>query len=857
MLHLEVERLVADKHRNGCLDEDVINCLLPNGSHHPFESFLFDYKFFISSPSAHPDPSHQDQLIRDFVSFYNSMGGYILSVFDAGPQFQDVLDFLANSDELNQRVQGYLDRNIGVRTIFIDRKVEGLPRKVALTYIPKRPLNVKPRPFIKNSRNIGTADKPKFIIQKGSLYCRFEHECKPANNDIELLNFLFSDRDWRPQFRLDIRIENNLPPRDPNLIQFVGRKQSLEALWNWITESKKPIRVLTAAGGLGKTTVAFEFASQLLDRPGAGLDKIVWLSGKKITYASTLGKLVPTTRCDFESVDDLLDNFLIQVGFTEQEVFEAADRDEKVSKCIEAFTALSILLVIDDVDSLEKEEQNELFYVISHIIISSSVHNDNSRVLFTSRLELLTGKEQRITLQGFEGAEFEEYLSVNVDHLIDDPALKKSIMASKEKILDASGGSPIFITSIVRLVSLGHDVRHAVTEWRGKNGEQIRAFAFEREIAQLTAPQKEILYALQLLSRARVEEIKDICGLTSVEIEHSLATLKEYHLYATKGDPIAGTILEVPEPIRLMHDITRNQIPEVSRKKIEHACLHAKKNNEDPVRRIALIVSQTVKHWKNNDHEVAEKYLGEEIAKYNKTGELYCLRGRTRLSIRGRRPSEIERDFEAAEKYGCNTFDLLKYWYILKIRSKDWRGLYNLHMRKRDAAKSYPIFNCCHVFAAIRIADGALETEKALQGIGVDDAIKYYKDAMECAFQYIENDQAVGYFHHMRGLMHEAAEGVVRATRLKPEVDLQDFEVLDFVASCVDYKFAPTHFIRIGLQAAEKCLPASRRRATLIANALSTLRSYLDGQVHKRKVLIAECDRLLTLVHARREREEA
>lgn len=497
-------------------------------------------------------------------------------------------------------------------------------------------------------------------------------------------------------------------------------------------------------------------------------------------------------------------------------------------------------------DSLPKEEQNDLYSVISQIIISANVTNDNSRVLFTSRLELLTGKEQRIGMKGFEGVDFNDYIDVNLSYVIDDPRQAKQIRQNKDKILVASAGSPIFITSIIRLVSLGHDLSKAVSEWRGKNGEQIRSFAFEKEIDQLTATQREILFAMQLLSRARIEEIKEICGVTSVELEQDLATLKDYHLYATKGDPVVGTILEVPEPIRLMHDVTQGKLPEARRREIEKACILARKSNDDPARRIALIVSQTVRHWKNSDYEVAESYLTAEISKYNKTGDLYCLRARTRLSIRGRKPSDIERDFEAAEKYGSSTFDLLKFWYVLKIRNKDWRGLYNLHVRKKEVAQFFPIFNCSHVFSSIRIADRTLETERAAAGVGVDDAIRYYTQAIELAHGYIQRGQAMGYFHQLRSLMHEAATGAVRAIRMQGPPERRHLNIFRFTVECLKYQFAPTYLLRLGLSALEQWIGdyGARAERNLIRDDLAELRGYLSDQSHPRTSLLLECDRI-------------
>ena len=73
-------------------------------------------------------------------------------------------------------------------------------------------------------------------------------------------------------------IENNLPLKDPNLIRFVGRKSYLEDLWAWPADFRSPIRVVTASGGIGKTAVAYEFASQVVDQPGASSEKVALIA---------------------------------------------------------------------------------------------------------------------------------------------------------------------------------------------------------------------------------------------------------------------------------------------------------------------------------------------------------------------------------------------------------------------------------------------------------------------------------------------------------------------------------------------------------------------------------------------------
>lgn len=842
MIHVEVERQIAELHKSGRLDRTVVDLLVPNGTLHDFEGFQFDYKDFTRDGSGTEVDAQITDLVRDFASFYNSMGGYIILTYKRDRP-HEIVASIRDNDKLNQIVSGYVATNIGIRTWTTDILLNSENTGCVLVYIPKRPVNEKPRAFVKNSKNLGTSDKQRFIIKKGDIYCRFEHECRSAHEDVEILTYLFSEREPSALTFLSAKIENNLPPKDPNLLQFVGRKEYLESLWRWLSEPRRPIKVLTAAGGLGKTTIAYEFATQVLERPGAGFEKVVWLSGKKITFASLLGKLVSTTRCDFENVDELLDNLLLQIGTPREAIELTDDLDDKIVLCIEAFATLSILLIVDDVDSLPRDEQNDLYAAISQIVVSANVSNDNSRVLFTSRLELLTGREQRIAMRGFDQTDFSEYLDVNIDYLIEDEKQARRVRENKPRIYDASAGSPIFITSIVRLVSLGHDLSRAVADWRGKNGEQIRAFAFEREIDQLTAPQKEILYAMQLLSRARVDEVKDICGLTSIEIEAALTALKEYHLYATKGDPTAGTVLEVPEPIRLMHDVTRSKLPDDRRRHIERLCLKAKSDNDDPARHVALVISQTVRHWKSEEYVVAESYLTDQIQKNEKIGEFYCMRGRTRLNIEARKNEQIEGDFEQAEKYGCNQFDLIKFWYILKLRSRDWRGIYQLHRRRATIAESFPIFNCCHVMAAIRIADHALQRKP-------QDARDYYYYAIETAFRYISSGKGIGYFYQLRRLISEAAGGYINAISIEEEEAHRSLSIFRFVAKCLDFNFAPTYFLRYGLRNLDRWLRAEaasselRRQRSSIVDDLDKVSSYLNSQPRVRAELVAECARM-------------
>jgi hypothetical protein len=188
------------------------------------------------------------------------------------------------------KITKYTSNSIPVRTVEKLQKINGQDFRTYLLFVPKRAPTSKPVFFTKSSPDLldQNGKKPKSAFKKGLIYARIEHECKPVNDDPPLLDFVYSYRTAEGvSLILDggDDLENNLPPRDPNLIRFIGRKNYLNALWKWLSERRNPIKVLTALGGIGKTTVAYEFATQLLSKPGTGIDKVVWLSGKKLTFS--------------------------------------------------------------------------------------------------------------------------------------------------------------------------------------------------------------------------------------------------------------------------------------------------------------------------------------------------------------------------------------------------------------------------------------------------------------------------------------------------------------------------------------------------------------------------------------------
>jgi hypothetical protein len=207
--------------------------------------------------------------------------------------------------------------------------------------------------------------------------------------------------------------------------------------------------------------------------------------GKETHFFSIQGKLVPTTRCDFQDIDTFLDAALLQIGYVPEDIGKCVDRDDKIDLAVEGFTQFGILLIVDDVDSLPPNDQSDLFAVVTRIIYSASPKSDASRSLFTSRLELNTGADQKIIMTGFTDEEFCEYLEMTLSELQVDEKIRLKIIQGKNRIKEASAGSPIFITSIIRLATLGYGFNESINQWKRHKGEEVREFAFQTEIDHL------------------------------------------------------------------------------------------------------------------------------------------------------------------------------------------------------------------------------------------------------------------------------------------------------------------------------------------------------------------------------------
>ena len=443
---------------------------------------------------------------------------------------------------------------------------------------------------------------------------------------------------------------------------------------NWL-DNRNPVKVLTALGGTGKTAIAYEFCEQLVKARSEIFAKVIWLTAKSQTYAAILHKYVSTTRTDFTDIDTFLDAFLREIGCLDSDFADFDHLEEKLDFAKELIREVPILLVIDDLDTLDREKQKELYSRTAQLFDQSLSTQRPSRVLFTSRLEPNAGPNRILAIDGFDLAETGDYIRSLIGHLKGADSWGPQAIQWLEAIHHASKGSPIFMASILRLLTFGEDLETVLKHWSGKDGDEVRRFAFKREIDSLAYSEWRVLYVLQLLSSTSFEELLEVTGEDRHSLQDSLSQINQFHLFATGGNPATGAQLSVPEPVRLMVKITEQNLSSDDVEELRKKCARVVARAGDGPSEISKRIRGVKLLWHRKRFQDA-KIEAERAAKdYPKSGEASFILGRTYLY---QSPPDYEAADDAFKEANLKKYkepSLLEYWALARLKKNDIPGL--------------------------------------------------------------------------------------------------------------------------------------------------------------------------------------
>lgn len=669
----------------GVMGRDVVDALLPGGIPLEYERELWDYKLALPQREANVKLSADEQaafdseicgIVKDVVSFHNSYGGYIVIGVSDNPKAVVGFSGGFDCDEFNKKVKAFTGRNFQCFFERVNVELEGRGVAVGLLYVPSRKDAEVPFQFLKDA----SQGRSKKAFSRNDIYLRVDDQCIPATTS-EHFSLLYTPGKRviaadRYVTKMPI-LDSNLGPRDPGFIDFVGRDFYISELWKWLVDRYNPVKLLAGIGGVGKTALAREFCEQVSRAAPFEFQKIVWLSAKKQFYTALQGRYVASSRVDFVGTDGLLRQVCLELGVVDEDIPADASREQLIELVIDTLRLMPALVVVDDIDSLEPDQQQDTFHTLISIFNQTIGRSPvGSRALLTSRLDLGAATGQMIRVKGLEMDEFVDFISMTCEAM-ELPVDFERGAKRTGRFHRVTEGSPTFASSVLRLVALGESFDAALTKWQGADGEDVRRFAFQRELDQLSDAARSTLYALCILSESNLIELSGILTRSEQQIRDDFADLRRYHLVTHAESHLpGGNRMSVPSSIRMMRGILKEKTS--GAKRIEAACARINSQGDSAKKEIGYDVKRVVSLWAAADPEGALSHALVMDRQRPNHPDVKCLLGRAYLQLSEPDAKKAEINFRTAHELNCDRPELMPHWIKAKELLGDWNGLMDI-----------------------------------------------------------------------------------------------------------------------------------------------------------------------------------
>ena len=318
----------------------------------------------------------------------------------------------------------------------------------------------------------------------------------------------------------DDPLPHSLPSRDEIIVDFVGRKQDLASLWEWIEDPLSNRVSLIGPGGSGKSALAYQFGAQVAEFAPKSLSMVLWISAKARKLAD--GE-ISSIRPDFHGLDSALTKLLRDTGWEEllDPGWSLLDRRNWL---IEVLATEPALIVVDDYDSLlANSSDRDVARCID--FFQELTAKTSSKLLMTSRVDTRSGQQRRV--RGFAPNSAEALQFVDSRLRLLGMTEKSLSRERKNSILRATDGIPLFVEDLLRHHRLTQQLDRTLTEWNERGGQSAREFALRLEFDSLDEVSKAVLLSCCLLeTRVTVEDIQAVTGYGIQDIETAMLELQ-------------------------------------------------------------------------------------------------------------------------------------------------------------------------------------------------------------------------------------------------------------------------------------------------------------------------------------------
>ncbi|WP_186050034.1 NB-ARC domain-containing protein [Burkholderia gladioli] len=742
-----VKKSISEFSQQGRLSKDVLDAICRDGVCAPIEFELLDYKEAFDTT-----PYGKGKLILRIVSFYNSFGGYLIfgvceteseirfDVVGIDPKTLDV-------EGLKASIREYTGERVQIAAMPVETtKTDGTVTTLLLLHIPQRQSGVPPLHFLKDGPG---NERKKPIFLRDSVYCRRADECVEAKGPriLELNGerpnpYLRADSPpLIGLFRIN-RIPHNLPDRNFICPRFVGRDRIVNALWRWLGDDLSHVKVLAGEGGLGKSSIAYEFAERVSETPDIPFEQVMWLTAKERQFKAFDDQYVKMPERHYTSYAELLAAICGRLPFTTAEL-DGATSVELRRMVKQGLSSTTSLVVIDDVDSLSGEEQRQV------LELGMMLGGSSSRLLLTTRFNQSFSNDNVIKISGLMLTdEFPLYLEALRDRL-DFPKLTTNEI---EKIHQTSDGSPLFSESLLRLLRW-YSVNEAIVQWKSERGASVRAAALKREIELLSPEAQRILLTVALLGEASIVELCEVLGYPSELIEGGLAELQSLFLVAAPALASVARFRVPDNTRRLVVDPTTTLVTDRGRLERDIAAFR-KKDERTPTRdsRVASAISQAAALVRIGDVPLALATVKDARKRTQDHFDLLSYQAALHLK---EVPPQIDHARTLARKAftaGCRKPEVFECWFEAEWTAENYVGA--LEAAEAALANRSPGSQDWAVRKSASLASKASDQAKAGSLYGAISTMSEASEALKVAITQYRGDDAAD-LENRRTAMHD------------------------------------------------------------------------------------------------------
>lgn len=681
----DVKRIIASYISEGRVDQNVIQLLVYGSKCVPVECELLDYK-----QELQEDRIAQAKAIVSIVSMYNTYGGFILyGVAEVQSETEfEVVGIKKNSIDV-ERLKALIKEYTGERIQLI-LQYFSIPApasfeandQLGLLFIPKRVHN---EPLGFGKRGPEDVNKKKVIFNEEDIYYRKGDECVLAKGKAVLTlagpRVCPYSRTYSPINELipaTQKIYHNLPDRNFICARFVGRHQEIEGLWSWFADEFSHVRVLAGEGGLGKTSIAYRFAEVLCKETNAGIERIVWLTAKKTQFSGIENRTIDVPNTNFSNYHELLYEICSELGFLQAELEGASEK--LLKKYIQEGTKVtSTLVIVDDVDSLQVEEQRKV------LEIGFLFGGTNSRLLLTTRVNLSYSSDIAIQIKGFDFEDYKKYIGI----LHERYSYVSLTEAQVKTIHDTTGGSPLFTESLYRLMRF-MSAGNAISEWRGHMGEDARSAALSREVEQLSPEAKRVLLTTAYLVECSFSELTQVTGYSDIVLGDCISELKSLYLLSAPqvttepryriGFNTKQFVLK--DPAIIATDFKRI---EQRGKDLRSQVGKLKAKKDLPI--VGAAINQAMAQLKQNDIERALETISVAEKQFKDEPDLLTMKARCLLKLTPPKVDDARKLTRQAFNAGLRKEVLFEIWYEAEWAANHYSGAIEVAENAMDCGK--------------------------------------------------------------------------------------------------------------------------------------------------------------------------